>query len=72
MTDITKHKWSDTSLVSDIDLDGDILIRSKWHGDNVLLQKSDAIAIAKHFGITKELEDEISGLNRALHCADIH
>lgn len=50
MSDITKHKWSDDDIQG-VSIDAThILIESSCE-DNTL-DKSDAIAIAKHFGLS--------------------
>ena len=53
--DITKHEWSDGDLSFDfIDGDGDIILDCLGDCGGLFISKKDAIAIAKHFGLTAE------------------
>lgn len=51
MSDITKHEWLDDDFLSARGEDGLIIIDMPCGGGHVALNKSDAIAIAKHFGL---------------------
>ena len=51
--DITKHEWSDVYF-DHIDGEGDINLRDSYCDDTFYISKCDAIAIAKHFGLTAE------------------
>lgn len=52
MTDITKHKWFDCAVKGVELIKSDYLvIRSLEEVSSTMLNKSDAIAIAKHFGV---------------------
>ena len=53
--DITKHEWSDDALCFGcVDCEGDIEISCTDTDGEFYLAKHDAIAIAKHFGLTNE------------------
>jgi len=51
--DITKHEWSDVYF-DYVDCDDDIRLYSPHSNGDFYLGKDDAIAIAKHFGLTVE------------------
>jgi len=63
MSDITKYKHSDADIVN-IDVitveDGDKDVNYNLNGDQacgppyITFQKNDAIALAKHFGLTED------------------
>jgi len=56
MNDITKHKWSDSDAESvNITIEGSIAINLSEEDDSTfpfIIQKRDAIAIAKHFDLS--------------------
>ena len=53
--DITKHKWIDGALCFGcVDCEGDIEISCTDVDGEFYIARNDAIAIAKHFGLTKE------------------
>jgi len=56
MTDITEHKWSDKT----VDVDSEYILNRGLHlycgqAGEIFINKSDAIAIAKHFDIFRAL-----------------
>ena len=51
--DITKHKWSDCDIQCEVENDY-IRFKSQSECDEFVVEKGDVIAIAKHFGLTKE------------------
>jgi len=51
--DISEHDWSDVYF-DHIDGEGDINLSESFCGDTFYISKHDAIAIAKHFGLTAE------------------
>lgn len=50
--DISKHEWSDDDVL--VLRCSDRVIAFQNHDENVYLARFDAIAIAKHFGLTAE------------------
>ncbi len=50
--DITKHEWSDASIIDSNGCDDDVQISSPEL--QVYLNKADTIALAKHFKLTAE------------------
>ena len=50
--DITKHQWSD--VIADIEAEANHTLILKFKGSWISLDKDDATAIAKHFGLTTE------------------
>lgn len=66
--DITKHKWSDGDLNCEYG-SGDFLeIQLSYRGATPItfgINKDDAIAIAKHFGIIQEIDGQIITIHKA-------
>jgi len=61
MTDITEHEWSDSDIFEAFSCKGDIkLVVPKVPG-GIDINKSDAIAIAKHFGLFDDLRKHLFG-----------
>ena len=52
--DITKHEWSD-DFIGAVNIDGNYLLINDidYNISTISMNKDDAIAIAKHFGIIK-------------------
>jgi len=73
MTDIAEHKWNSSNdpkingwlcELDEIRPNGDLIIGGSQGGDAILINKSDAIAIAKHFGLIEtETEYLLKGEN---------
>jgi len=65
--DITKHKWSDSSIEPNEDsvYGGDTLHLYCGHAGEIKLKKDDAIAIAKHFGIIQEIDGQRITIHKA-------
>lgn len=54
MTNITEHKWSDDSVMDAQPYTESINIGLHMGCGSIDINKSDAIAIAKHFGLIKD------------------
>ena len=53
--DITKHEWSDCDIDSATPDGGELFIDDRdYEISSISINKDDAIAIAKHFGLTAE------------------
>ena len=54
--DITQHEWSDVDITGALPLDNYLILDAYLSGEDeqVHLEKSDAIAIARHFKLKPE------------------
>ena len=63
MTDITKHKFTDNDIEKvDLTNKENLWIKITDDVNELMFEKSDAIAIAKHFGLNKDLIEFAKGI----------